>query len=452
MSTTIEDIQYLKKHGRQESYLFLVESSLRNKAFWPTPSEYVVDFKSPFRHVYGVDVLDGYIPRTQYRVSERNNRFTYSIGSGDWKTLVIDPANYEIEQLVREMNTSEDWKQNNFSVRTLSNPEDLKEKVIFTCPLSFSINASVQYSAREVLGFANPVIPARNDGLDIFESERTAAATTQILNFDSTQLTEISTVDVSVITETFSIVLPHEIHEISLEAEPSVTSIYFEIQDADETVYDSGTMTFEDHYQGGKFVVKKTEHANAWNTEMPLLANKTYSLIFRTPEGETMTVRQTQDGNACVGLRAYTYQLIPPGLYNLTGERFVQLRCREIEQYLYRTRVYDTGEGLAHPGLAKFQLGLYGSHEHERFDYRSFPPRDFHPIGKLSSLTFRFECNDGTLYDFKGIDHNMTIVIRYWAVRESPFETRILNPHYNANFLEYMQRDMDRRHDSEDEN
>lgn len=430
MSTTIEDVQYLKKHGRQESYLFLVDSSLRNKAFWPTPSEYVVDFKSPFRHVYGVDVLDAYIPRTQYRINERNNRLTYSIAGGEWKTLVIEPANYEIEMLVKAITEAQD----DFVVQTLSNPEDLKEKVIFTSPFPFRIDAAVRHSMREVLGFANPP--------DLFESERTSAATTSILE----PAESFSQIDASVVTRTFSVSGPsYVIHEISLEVSAFVAPIYFEIADEDGTVYESGNMT-------STTTINKTEHPGAWNAaaEPTLLPGRTYSLTFRAPEGTTMRV--PADPGARVGLRAYTHQLIPPGLYNLTGERFVQLRCREIEQYMqYRTRVYDTGEGLANPGLAKFQLGLYGSHEHERFDYRSFPPRDFHPIGKLTTLTFRFECIDGTLYDFNGVDHNMTIVIRYWAVRECAFENRILNPHYDANFLEYMQRDMDRRHDSEDE-
>ena len=125
-------------------------------------------------------------------------------------------------------------------------------------------------------------------------------------------------------------------------------------------------------------------------------------------------------------------ELEAPGIYNLTGDPYLQIRCKEIEQHLFRTRAYEKYNA----GLAKVQLGIFG-YGNERFDYSSFPPREFHPIGKLTKMTLRFERPNGQLYDFKGLDHNITIVIRYWVIKKAQFNTQILNPAYNPNLLEY---------------
>ena len=46
-----------------------------------------------------------------------------------------------------------------------------------------------------------------------------------------------------------------------------------------------------------------------------------------------------------------------------------------------------------------------------RFDFINVKYIDFHPIGKLTSIDFRFETLDDTLYDFKGVNHHFLLNI-----------------------------------------
>jgi len=76
----IEDIGYLKEHSVKESYMFLVDSKERDKTTFPYPEKYKIEFSSPFKHVYSLEVLDASIPRTQYAIDLHNNKLVYRYG------------------------------------------------------------------------------------------------------------------------------------------------------------------------------------------------------------------------------------------------------------------------------------------------------------------------------------------------------------------------------------
>ena len=80
-------------------------------------------------------------------------------------------------------------------------------------------------------------------------------------------------------------------------------------------------------------------------------------------------------------------------------------------------------------------------YQDERFDYVALNPREINPIGKLSQLTFRFERWDGSLYNFRGVNHTMTLIIHYYSPRidhlpRSQMISR-LNPAYDASEVFY---------------
>ena len=96
-------------------------------------------------------------------------------------------------------------------------------------------------------------------------------------------------------------------------------------------------------------------------------------------------------------------------------------------------------------------MGVVG-YSDSRFDYSSVPVKEFHPIGKLAKLTFNFVKKDGDFYDFKGINHTLTMVIRYYTpVQKRVFEQSVLNPNYNSNILEYMKTVDDNNDDTTDD-
>jgi hypothetical protein len=134
----------------------------------------------------------------------------------------------------------------------------------------------------------------------------------------------------------------------------------------------------------------------------------------------------------------------PEGIVDLFGERYIQLRCPEIEEHLHRNRAYER----YNVGLAIVPTSLEYRNLSEKFVM--LPSRMFHPIGRLKRMTFRFETSGGELYNFNGIDHTVTMIVRYYKVTEAePLDAFVQNPHYRSNYLEYLH--AHGMHDSEDD-
>lgn len=158
-------------------------------------------------------------------------------------------------------------------------------------------------------------------------------------------------------------------------------------------------------------------------------------------------------GFACVDARTFasvpqsdgTHAIAAPGIYSLVGDRYVLLRCAEVE-----TPRDALSEAYA-PGIAKFTLGVVG-YASSSLDFANGGVREFHPVGRLSRLTLRFERPDGTLYNFRGVNHTLTLVVRYLAPkREGVFERSSLNPNFDGNYLGWQRTDEEREGDSDDE-
>jgi hypothetical protein len=127
--------------------------------------------------------------------------------------------------------------------------------------------------------------------------------------------------------------------------------------------------------------------------------------------------------------------ILPPGVVYLLGIRYVVLRCPEIES-LIGTHAY----GKHSPGIGIFILGLNQQLVKQRLDFVHYVRKPFHPIEKLNRLTFRFELQDGSLYDFKGVDMFMILQIKtYIPKKRHPFDYKKsrLNPNYNPDFIQY---------------
>ena len=140
-------------------------------------------------------------------------------------------------------------------------------------------------------------------------------------------------------------------------------------------------------------------------------------------------------------------KIIAPGIYNLIGDRYILLKCPEIEDHLFKTRSYEKYS----IGLAKFKLAVLG-YDDVRFDYSSLTPNKFHPIGKMTQLTFRFLRPDGTLYNFRGINHTITLAVKYYVpLQKEKFSESSLNPNYNPDFFQYIKDSVSSEEDSDSE-
>ena len=78
----IEDIEYLKENCEKDSATFYIDTSQRNKNYYPTPSEFCIDFEQPFRFVNGFDVLDAAIPTTMYNIDEAERDIAITVVNG----------------------------------------------------------------------------------------------------------------------------------------------------------------------------------------------------------------------------------------------------------------------------------------------------------------------------------------------------------------------------------
>lgn len=84
---SIEDIDYLKENSTQDNFILHIDSALRDRAVYPKPNKYVINFDQPFRHVFGIDVLDASIPSTMFNVDVNNN----TLRAGIYKINTIFP-------------------------------------------------------------------------------------------------------------------------------------------------------------------------------------------------------------------------------------------------------------------------------------------------------------------------------------------------------------------------
>lgn len=145
----------------------------------------------------------------------------------------------------------------------------------------------------------------------------------------------------------------------------------------------------------------------------------------------------------CSVLRTESQEMDAPGLANLLGVRYITLRCPEIEQYICTTGKY----GPFSVGIGVFKLASTNEVGQVRFDYVSLVHKPFHPIGKLQRFTLRFELPDGSLYDFKGINNQLLLSLKYYT--PTPTSARPgggdavvsqLNPDYDPDFMSYLNR------------
>jgi hypothetical protein len=126
-----------------------------------------------------------------------------------------------------------------------------------------------------------------------------------------------------------------------------------------------------------------------------------------------------------------------PGIVNLLGVRYITLRCKEIEDHMGAVGKY----GRFSTGVGVFKLASVSEVASLRFDFVSLIRKPFHPIGKLTRLTLRFEMTSGELYDFKGVNHQILITIKYYVPqlqKSLRFESTILNPEYDPDFMAYV--------------
>ena len=510
----MDDIGFLKAKSTKDSYLFFVDSGTRDFNRYPEPNHYSIRFNTPFKNVYSLEVIDASIPRTQFSIETYNNILNYTV-NGITKSVMFDIGDYSDDLLIIEMNSklqNDDITVENLSTPgTIRNTFVFKSPFHFSLNMNEStIYETLGFHAKGVhTSVPNPKYYTSQTILDDFSDDSYNVYFKNnnhlMQKFNSSVSGNLQKIDVRIgcnVNMTLLCVIQKYVlidddnydyvtisNQVSLningnDIDSLATSIitisgFKDINGIDELYIDNGVqyyvrMSFtnniddfiiyidvhlisdgrEELYSAvnstnlifapiTNMIVYNTSSNNYGEFNVWSIAGVLHSAIFNTMNADDIML--SLDAQIYVNTTIET--IIAPGIYSLIGERYIILRCPEIEDHMFRSRAFEK----YNMGLAKFNLSILG-YGQERFDYNSLPPRSFHPIGKLDMLSFRFERPNGQLYNFRGANHTITFLLKYYTPYQKEINTYSkLNPEYNPDYLEYIQNQKSDTDDSSDD-
>lgn len=273
-----------------------------------------------------------------------------------------------------------------------------------------------------VINLLNDNIPSNNNNTNISTIEISNFDFTPQLNFSYNDINESDQETISIITS-----------NIIRSGTPGTSGSYVQFT------------TVDNDYGANPNAIFGTPN-NFYYLSAPVIDNTTI-----TNNGSLTTTNYNLDphkisGNSIHLQRSSVHRIQTPGMINLMGERLITLKSKIIEENLYKNE-----SGTSSIGIALFKLGISGFSEN-RLDFTNFKPKDFHPIGKLTHIDFRFEIDNNVLYDFKGVNHNLLLNIKYF-VPHKIIDTLnyTLNSNYNPDFINYKKLQYEKEDDSEEE-
>jgi hypothetical protein len=503
--TTIDDVDFMLEHSDKDSATFLIDSSSRARQYYPTPSEYMIEFTDPVRNAFGIDILDATIPGTMYNIDYHNCMMRYytvkpsaGISAHDFKSafqimaysprFVAGMSDTNTQYRVHLVSSDELTRLLSQNASTIVVSANVTSTMVVAYDLvqaQLEVMSSADFSAFGLNGrttYSNRVIEGSNilwfwSG-GVWYGVRDAAIADTIRRFsentDAYGVTVIPSGSTSAAV-THDVVLTHTIYvntdylgdnivewtvfmntmRVEL-GNYNISSLASTMADAmlnfSVTSTSTGNLEKQNRYlfiqPTGPYILdmKNSSIREVLGFDMlpsvTDVANGSYS---------TMTVNDNDMLYVSIYQPVYRdWRVRAPGVVNLLGVRYVTLRCPEIEDHLHGSRSY----GSHSTGVGVFKLPSPNEVAQLRFDFVSLIRKPFHPIGKVSKLTFRFEFKPGYLYDFKGINHQILMTIKFYS---SPRVARpaksLLNPDYNPDYLSYLVRvaDYGDRSDEEDE-
>lgn len=448
------DVSHIQRTCGKDSFVALVDSTNRDKTAYPSPSEYAIDFNEPIRLVYGLSILDAMIPNTMYMVDEHNHRFCVSF------IKTPDTTTSELQTTLDTLTASDTC--NACLTRALSSPGPVSFNALF-CALPSS-SAAIEAAATRASEFG-PVLPslaadrtllfyakqapinsaaaraARETGL-LLSADAAAGLVTYVQQSFTDEVLPDAVWDTPgvVMLETHCLILPSGNYFFS-SLSSSTASLSLPSMLASSVNGPSGQDLIITGDEGGRKYTLATSapmiiHLTP-STFSPVLGldsvgagSGTFDVlkVGRSIQSVITKYDATRDRQV----------IVPPGIVNLSGIAYIVLRCREIEDSIFRSNQFGK------QGLGVFKLaGGVNDVTHLRFDFATFLRKPFHPISKLSRLTFRFERPDGQLYDFKGVNHMFVLSINFFAPEsKTGFDAFTLNPSYTPDYMEYAVRQM----------
>lgn len=480
----MDDVQYSLQKGSavEQSFLFVIDSSMRDVSSYPTPSDYYIPFPQPFRNVFAVDIVDATIPRTEYSIDIHNNVFVYAPGiqssyesaqlSGSLVTVTLRPGDYNTIQLINAMNglletVASSREHVPLQFETVTDPADITNSVRLIRSEPFTIFMK-QTTMRGAIGFGNPAsTPGATVGWDL---TTLYATDSKIANeiFQSVAITDIAP------TLTYAGPVPVELSEYAINAPirqtfTAGTSGLLNSVVIKGTTTSSQTVTITlslDETVLETSTALATTSSGQWTAQfdaVEILAGTVYVLsisgnvkvykaeVFSDDPvnqiekfvGGTWVVDSAFEGLCCdLSVAVSGYKIEAPGQCNLTGERYVLIKSPDVEQYMHRD-LAASFDRMA-PGLGLVKLGGLGVRE-ERFNFLAYATRKFHPIGKFKGMRIRLETSNGRLYNAHGCNHTLLVCVKMYGPGQMTTIPRDLFPGYTPDpqqaFLHKLERE-----------
>jgi hypothetical protein len=500
----MDDIKTILADGVDETYLFLVDSAKRDKAAWPTASEYSITFNAQFRNVVKFEILNVNIPRTDYLVDSSECSFVYALGQptniADWqsqltqiRTANVTYGDYNLSQLIDAMNSELSNVAASFGdttilqVSPLTNPSEISNKIVisgsgpytllsgslnstigFSDPVSISQAASTQYYATVpgyTINYTNGAeqiflavqgqivgAPTLNEFVGVFPpgdassfikiyagqtiQQHFTAPYAGAPNAVTAYFKDISTAPAGGFVVDYSIAYSGNNTAI---ATGSIVSTNDELSPSVSTpLVTSNFVEGEDYYvQFTSVGTTSTNCTSIWRypPNLPLVTGGyiNYNGNVAAFPGQYLSTT--------VVAGAVGYNLTSPGVVNIRGCRYIKIRCKELEQLIYKDRVGEP----TNSGVGIVNVVGYG-YSDERYDFKSIELRSFFPIGKLQKLTFRLERPDGSLYNTNGVDNSFLCSLTYRTIPNSSAQKDFdgpgkypAAPGYTGDFIQLQQ-------------
>ncbi len=474
----IDDVEYLVNNVEKDSQIVYIDSTLRDKYFYPNANEYVVTFDQPFKLVYGFDVLDATIPVTMYNVDAYNNTISITVVMKNQVSLSpIDPKFHFTEistckSFTELFNTSHETfalvgneadlnqylgsvvsPNNNYLMyyRTLINTTAIIPRTNQTDEYYFFKYKTSEYGIKKTVDNQEiiDIIENGDYGLN-FNTDNTIDVVKFEKNIiDATAFTAAKTANAYLITiNNYNKSLElgnYDVISIVNDMNDLLNPVFVDVASTTAVPKKQAKLQFTSPH----FILINSAKGELVKSlgfdSTPFLTATT-----TTYEGWTIGSNYLVYGGVYNSATS-TYNIVSPGLISLLGERFAILRIKELEDHLFGSYAYMAMT----PGIGMFKMAsAFGGITNLRFDYTTVIKKPFHPIGKLSRLSIRFETASGKLYDFKGVNHQLVVNIKFYVpTQKVKFTKSILNPNYDPNIMNYMakNRHIENREQSEDE-
>lgn len=442
----IEDIDFLGANSEVDSTLFFLDSASRDRKVFPTPAEYVIEFSEPIKLVVGVDILDATIPAAMYVVDSHSDSLPVITLSGSdpmttFEGIQCEPFEAALASssrmygfLVADVDLDKVKHACDLYLTKTQGPADF----IYVVLVRTAVVGSSRTSWHDVSYrfSSSSAMDELAESIDILLYMRKAIVQFERGNYDIVSL--MSQVAVSLRAVCIK------------DADPDPSFASFDVVSTS-----SGTVSLQGRYaitnSSTPFILDMrampSSIANVLGfSTLPLTNAPALGLGYCSVAGMTQGFGSVMSNSVisltCFSNSIYTFGpahhiVVAPGIANLLGVRYIVLRCPEIEQHLYSGMTF----GSHSSGIGVFKLPSGNEVSNLRFDFVSLVRKPFHPIGRISRLTLRFEMDDGSLYDFKGVNTQILLAVKFLSPGKRVLITKsVLNPDYNPDFLKYISR------------